>query len=66
MARGMGPPTAATPPPVLSGMERPAAATPPPVLSGMERPAVVTPAPPAARTARARTARRIRHTRGKT
>ena len=47
------------------GMERPAAATPPPVLSGMERPAA---APPAARRrdARARTARRIRHTRGKT
>ena len=50
------------------GMERPSAVAPTPVLSGMERPAVVTPAPPAARTARARarTARRIRHTRGKT
>ena len=47
------------------GMERPAAATPPPVLSGMERPAA---APPAARRrdARARTACRISHTRGKT
>ena len=65
MTRGMERPAAATPPPVLSGMERPAAATPPPVLSGMERPAA---APPAARRrdARARTARRIRHTRGKT
>lgn len=47
------------------GMERLAAVAPAPVLSGMERPAA---APPAARRrdARARTARRIRHTRGKT
>ena len=58
MTRGMERPAAATPPPVLSGMERPAAVAPAPALSGMERPVAVTPA--------TRTARRIRHTRGKT
>ena len=65
MARGMERSSAVAPASALSGMERPAAATPPPVLSGMERPAA---APPAAHTTHGPppTARRIRHTRGKT
>lgn len=49
------------------GMERPSAVTPAPVLSGIA-PAPPTAAPSTARlrAARTRTARRIRHTRGKT